>query len=703
VETSRLRAGLIDRQNVPTAPRGKRKSRDVKICPQCNTKFPNEHTTCSHDGEWLIEADLEPGTIVRNKYRIEKTLGRGGMGIVYLAEHRLLHQLRALKFISRQFSSDAHSLKRFRQEAQAATQLSHINIVKVMDLDQADDGSPFIAMEFVPGQDLEQALHAGSMPVARTLNIARGVAEGLGCAHAQGILHRDVKPSNIRLGRGSGGMEIPKLLDFGIAAIRESSSNLTRTHGHMLTPPYAAPEQWEEWPAEKMDGRVDLYALGGVLFEMLTGELCFREGQGWMHQHLYGQRRSPSSVRPELKQWPQLDALVVRMLAVDRDQRPRDVADFLRELDQAEGKSPPIRVETQVETRIEVPWRESVDKKTSPPVQRKSPVSRSAVFGGVLLIALLVAAFVAWRVWPTRLTVGGERTSPQPTLREVDKAQPETSAEHPSRPADKTQVETPTNQPTPRQADKTPPERPADQPTSRPADKTQPETADPPVSSGDPLAKLSKLGFQMNYDGYFMAAEMGRADVLGLYLDAGIPPYTKKTLDNNTGTALTWALRKTPKFCDLLPVYKQHGVDITSFKANKGDNGTTEEDMDLMDEAINAANVAAIKCLKPYFPDTASYTTFLTRSIALMRQLTQADGSQQLSSVLAKCSEDVRVIFARPEQYQHLSGQSKADLNEIFNNACRSQTVGDFRRTVCHSDLSVCTQDHQNSLGALQE
>jgi serine/threonine-protein kinase len=415
VESLLLHSDRLRRQNVPTASCGRAKIPDVKICPQCKTTFPNEHTACSHDAVFL---DFAPGTEVRSKYRIERTLGRGGMGTVYLAEHLLLRQPRALKFIS--FSGGPHGLKRFYREAQAATQLSHANIVKVMDLDQADDGSPFIAMEYVPGQDLEQALHAGPMPVARAAHIARGVAEGLGCAHAQGILHRDVKPPNIRLARGIGGVEIPKLLDFGIAAVRASASELTRTQGQMLTPPYAAPEQWNELPAEKMDGRVDLYALGGVLFEMLTGELCFRGDQGWMHQHLSGERRPPSSLRPELAQWPELDALVLRMLAIDPDHRPRDVAEFLRELDQAQGKSTLRRIETQVKTRAEVPRRETAVENIRASPSPKSRASRWPMIGGIALFVVIAAAFVVWKTWPILQTgpnAGTVRDNPLDGLR----------------------------------------------------------------------------------------------------------------------------------------------------------------------------------------------------------------------------------------------------------------------------------------------
>jgi serine/threonine protein kinase len=214
----------------------------MKICPLCDTVWPNHHTNCGADGAMLIESrELEPGTLIRQKYRIVRALGRGGMGTVYLAEHILLGRQRALKFISGELSHDPKFLKRFRMEAQASIELRHPNIVEVVDLDQAEDGSPYIAMEFVDGPGLRQALAGGAFRVERALGLTRGIALGLGLAHAKGIIHRDVKPENILLAGGNGIPETPKLLDFGIAAMKESSPAVSRTRGLMLTPEYAAP------------------------------------------------------------------------------------------------------------------------------------------------------------------------------------------------------------------------------------------------------------------------------------------------------------------------------------------------------------------------------------------------------------------------------------------------------------------------------
>jgi serine/threonine protein kinase len=308
----------------------------VKTCPLCSTSYPGHHTNCEHDGALLIAShDFDPGTVIRGKYRIERLLGRGGMGSVYLAEHLLLGRLRALKFISSELSQDPALLKRFRREALAASELHHPNVVQVLDLDQAEDGAPFIAMEYIEGEDLCHLIAHGPLPVERALELTRGITLGLGAAHSKRILHRDVKPANILIACEPGQPKIPKLLDFGIAAVKEDVTAVSHTRGLLLTPEYAAPEQWRGMPAEQQDGRVDLYALGGVLYQMLTGRTCFlaQNLEGWMYNHLSTEPQPPSFLRPELNAWPGLDALVLRLLAKDRDQRPRNTAEVIASLD----------------------------------------------------------------------------------------------------------------------------------------------------------------------------------------------------------------------------------------------------------------------------------------------------------------------------------------------------------------------------------
>jgi len=356
----------------------------MKTCPLCDTAYPNHQSTCTTDGALLIESrELEPGTLIRGKYRIVRLLGRGGMGTVYLADHILLGRQRALKFISSELSQDPRFLKRFRHEAQAASELRQANVVEVVDLDQAEDGSPYIAMEFVDGLDLRHALASGAFPVERALAIARGIAQGLSAAHAKGIIHRDVKPENILLARGSGAFETPKLLDFGIAAMKESATAVSRTRGLMLTPEYASPEQWRGMPSEELDCRTDLYALGGVLYEMLTGQTPFHahNTEGWMYQHLHEEPQPPSRLRPELKKYTGLDALVLRLLAKDRDSRFPTAAALLEAL---VPSVPKVRPPTVVEDR----------PKPAPEPEPEERPTRS--WKWVIPVALAVAGLGIW-------------------------------------------------------------------------------------------------------------------------------------------------------------------------------------------------------------------------------------------------------------------------------------------------------------------
>jgi serine/threonine protein kinase/TPR repeat protein len=342
----------------------------MKTCPVCDTAYPDQHTNCPTDGAVLIVShELAEGSLVRGKYRIIRKLGQGGMGVVYLAEDILLGVRVALKFLASELGKDPKFIKRFRNEARAAYLLRHPNIVEVTSLDQAEDGSLFIAMEYVEGPSL-RSYHGDPEfaelphPVERALGIAHDIASGLAAAHAQGTVHRDIKPENILLTRAADGREHAKILDFGIAAMAESVTRLSMTHGMLLTPNYAAPEQWLEMPAAEMDGRTDTYALGCVLYEMLTRRTPFHAHNmaGWMKQHLEEAPAPPSQLRPDLADWAGLDALLLRMLAKNREDRPWD-AELLSLLDAVhrgprEQRRQTVVEETQKrpETVVEETW-----------------------------------------------------------------------------------------------------------------------------------------------------------------------------------------------------------------------------------------------------------------------------------------------------------------------------------------------------------
>ena len=215
---------------------------------------------------------------------------------------------------------------------------------------------------------------------------------------------------------------VPKIADFGIVAIKESSNTRTRTGGTLLTMPYAAPEQWRGMPGADLDGRTDLYALGGVLYEMLTGRTAFNAEnyEGWAEQHRNVMPRPPSSVRPELANWPDIDALVLYLLAKDRDDRPRDVAEVLNHLDAVRMARPGARrVMQKDETVLEWPAPSRPDAPTRPEtvVEARAAAAKAeskkpkSLVGRVVLAAFAVAGMVlGFAMYHNRpgSTVGGD-------------------------------------------------------------------------------------------------------------------------------------------------------------------------------------------------------------------------------------------------------------------------------------------------------
>jgi len=262
------------------------------------------------------------GDVIGGKYRIVRLIGDGGMGTVYEARHEFLESSVALKFLHADLAKRAGLGSRFLQEARVSAQIRSPHVTHVTDVDQTADGSPYLVMELLHGEPLQQAMdRMGKLPPDQAVNFALQILSGLESAHAIGVVHRDLKPDNVFIVPASGG-PLLKLIDFGIAKLRASTAfqkGLTRAGVIMGTPEYMAPEQL--FAAENVDLRADLYSLGVILFEMLSGR---RPSDGDEVEQIVasvvsGNVRHLADLEPGLA--PGLVAVVERALRPDREAR----------------------------------------------------------------------------------------------------------------------------------------------------------------------------------------------------------------------------------------------------------------------------------------------------------------------------------------------------------------------------------------------
>ena len=299
------------------------------VCPSCRRDLADAGGTCPACGWSGPEASetraapIDVPGLFAGRYRPVRELGRGGMGVVRLAEDLRLKRLVALKFLSADLAADAPARARFLREAQAAAALDSPHVCTVYEAGEAD-GRAYIAMAYLEGQSLRERLASGPLPVADALAIARQIAEGLADAHRLGIVHRDIKPANIMLGRDA----VAKVTDFGLAQVQGSGES-TRTAGAAGTLAYMSPEQAQ---GLRTDPRTDVWSLGCVMYEMLAGRAPFSSGTGQvdMYALLDGAHRPVTECRREAP--PQLIAIVDRCLQKSPQQRYPDAGALLADL-----------------------------------------------------------------------------------------------------------------------------------------------------------------------------------------------------------------------------------------------------------------------------------------------------------------------------------------------------------------------------------
>jgi eukaryotic-like serine/threonine-protein kinase len=268
---------------------------------------------------------LEPGVTVGDRFRIEALAGRGGMGSVYRAQDLSTGALAAVKVMARQSASVR---ERFSREAAVLAELSHPCIVRYLAHGLTAQGMPFFAMDWLEGEDLCKRVGRSRLDVGESLTVLKRVCEGLALAHARSIVHRDIKPSNVFLVGGEASRT--KIIDFGVARIEAGAGALTRSHTSLGTAGYMAPEQALD--ASDVDARADVFALGCVFYECVTGSPAFGgRPAAVLIKVLRDQPQPPSAVRPGLS--TKVDAFVARLLAKDRQARPKDAAEVLGALD----------------------------------------------------------------------------------------------------------------------------------------------------------------------------------------------------------------------------------------------------------------------------------------------------------------------------------------------------------------------------------
>src|SRR5437899_7896255 len=299
-------------------------------CEKCSTPFPLSDATISptdsgQKAGWSAAApvrpssdaaakgQLKPGSVLAERYEILQLLGQGGMGAVYKARDKELDRVVALKLIRSEFAKNPEILRRFKQELILARQVTHKNVIRIYDLGQAD-GIKFITMDFVEGRDLRQLLvEKGKFPPEQAARIMLQICRALEAAHTEGVIHRDLKPQNIML--DSGGRVY--VMDFGIAR-SAYLPGMTQTGALIGTPEYMSPEQAR---GEKLDERSDIFSLGVIFYEILTGKLPYPSDTplATLWKRMQEPVTPPSKLEPSLP--PSINETVVRALEIEPEQR----------------------------------------------------------------------------------------------------------------------------------------------------------------------------------------------------------------------------------------------------------------------------------------------------------------------------------------------------------------------------------------------
>src|SRR5437660_11578645 len=314
-------------------------------CPRCGRRFPDNTHVCPDDfmplraDDTLVEAPVDRliGQVFDGKYRLDERLGGGGMGTVYRATHLLIDRPVAIKVLSQRFVGDETAQQRFRREARAAGRMQHPNAVTVTDFGATGDGYFYIVMELLEGRTLRDLLaREAPLDPARAVSIMLQASAAVGAAHEAGLIHRDLKPANIFIEQRPNLPSIVKVLDFGVAKFvveehdDDDYNTLTQVGAIVGTPRYMSPEQCTG--AAPLTGASDVYSLGIILYEMLTGAVPFNADTplAIALRQVSELPRAPKAIVSTIPD--ALEQFVLHALAKDPNARPRDANEFRREL-----------------------------------------------------------------------------------------------------------------------------------------------------------------------------------------------------------------------------------------------------------------------------------------------------------------------------------------------------------------------------------
>ncbi len=374
---------------------------EARLCQTCGQALPQDAKFCPYDGqelerdsaqnsgtrEILPARDSLVGWVVDERYEVLQLLGEGGMGCVYRARHRVLGRQFALKALRPELAQDLTLAERFVQEARAAAAISHPNVVSITDFGMLDHGQPYFVMELLEGRTLSSVLRErGSIEPEQVALIARSIASALSAAHEVGVIHRDLKPDNVIL---LGDETVPsalKVLDFGLAQLL-GKRRLTRDDIVYGTPQYMSPEQAA---GEPLDARVDVYSLGILMYEMLTGRVPFEADSymGVLTKQIYSEPTPPSLACPAIERCPGLEGIVLCCLSKAREARYPSMLEIIEALERLGIDNVGSPQVDSVRTRSPAPSRPSLGVRG---VQRQKRRPRWWAYGVVGVSALGLA------------------------------------------------------------------------------------------------------------------------------------------------------------------------------------------------------------------------------------------------------------------------------------------------------------------------